>query len=544
MQQKQEKECLKKEENVEPSLRSLSVPWAVMVTLAIAAAVYTSHPCSSSAPDNNSMEIPESLSSAASTVQSWLQEAHRTLSSSLDDKPDKYTFEEDHPPLLPLSASDYAGVVCAVLGLMVAAGGGIGGGGILVPIYILVMGFSPKHAIPLSNVTVFGGAVANVFLNSKKRHPLVDRPLVDWDLILVMEPLTIAGALIGAFLNKILPDIFLVVMLVALLSFTAYNTLKKAIKMYRIESRHMREQAESELVKITHEEDEDDEEEAEEKLLENMETQEDEATPGSNDDSEKPPEDMMEDVAIYPTKNEELQQILDEERTTPKSNVQVLVVMFVVVLFINLMKGGGAFKSPLGIKCGSMSFWIANGLMIGWILYISMYARNYLVKRYEIKKRVGYEYVEGDIEWDGRATVVYPIVCAAAGFFAGMFGVGGGIVKGPLMLAMGVHPAVSSATSACMILFTSFTATTSFIVFGLLLPDYAMVCVVIGFLATLVGQIVLNRLMKKYNRNSYIAFSIGAVVLLSAFLMTIQSLVSIAEGGKEGGSGGICGKSD
>ena len=87
----------------------------------------------------------------------------------------------------PLTTSDYTGFVCAVCGLMVAAGGGIGGGGILVPIYILVMGFSPKNAIPLSNVTVFGGAVANTYLNSKKRHPLADRPMVDWDLIMIME---------------------------------------------------------------------------------------------------------------------------------------------------------------------------------------------------------------------------------------------------------------------------------------------------------------------------------------------------------------------
>jgi hypothetical protein len=102
-------------------------------------------------------------------------------------------FREEHPPLFPLKTSDYYGLFFAVVGLVLAAGGGIGGGGILVPIYILVMGFSPKHAVPLSNVTVFGGAIANVMLNSGKRHPIADRPLVDWDLILVMEPLTIAG---------------------------------------------------------------------------------------------------------------------------------------------------------------------------------------------------------------------------------------------------------------------------------------------------------------------------------------------------------------
>jgi uncharacterized membrane protein YfcA len=35
---------------------------------------------------------------------------------------------------------------------------------------------------------------------------------------------------------------------------------------------------------------------------------------------------------------------------------------------------------------------------------------------------------------------------------AGLFGVGGGIIKAPLMLEMGVCPEVAAATSATMIL--------------------------------------------------------------------------------------------
>lgn len=89
----------------------------------------------------------------------------------------KHVFEESHKPLLPLDASDHVGFALTILGLMIAAGGGIGGGGILVPIYILVMGFTPKHAIPLSNITVLGGGLANMALNLSKRHPFADRPL-------------------------------------------------------------------------------------------------------------------------------------------------------------------------------------------------------------------------------------------------------------------------------------------------------------------------------------------------------------------------------
>ena len=93
----------------------------------------------------------------------------------------------DHDRLIPLQANDVIGLTLAMIGLILAAGGGIGGGGILVPIYILILNFLPKHAIPLSNVTVFGGSIANTLLNWRKRHPVADRPLIDWDLIVVME---------------------------------------------------------------------------------------------------------------------------------------------------------------------------------------------------------------------------------------------------------------------------------------------------------------------------------------------------------------------
>ena len=99
-----------------------------------------------------------------------------------------------HKDLYPLDASDYWGTILVVLGLLVAASGGIGGGGILVPLLILVYGFSPKYAIPLSNFTIVGSSITNMLMNIPKRHPEADRPLVDWDLILVMEPLTMAGA--------------------------------------------------------------------------------------------------------------------------------------------------------------------------------------------------------------------------------------------------------------------------------------------------------------------------------------------------------------
>ena len=99
-----------------------------------------------------------------------------------------------HKDLFPLDRSDIVGTTLVGMGLMIAASGGVGGGGILVPLLIIVFGFHPKYAIPLSNFTILGSSVTNMILNLPKRHPDAERPLVDWDLILVMEPVTMAGA--------------------------------------------------------------------------------------------------------------------------------------------------------------------------------------------------------------------------------------------------------------------------------------------------------------------------------------------------------------
>jgi uncharacterized membrane protein YfcA len=95
------------------------------------------------------------------------------------------------------------------------------------------------------------------------------------------------------------------------------------------------------------------------------------------------------------------------------------------------------------------------------------------------------------------------------------------------MLALGVHPAVASATSACMILFTSSTSTISYSIFGLLRYDYAALCLVLGFVSTLVGQTLMTILLERWQRNSYIAYIIGIVVALSAICMTIEMVIAI-----------------
>ena len=73
-----------------------------------------------------------------------------------------------------------------VLGSL-AAGAGVGGGGLFVPIYMVLLGAGPKGAVPLSKATILGGAVGNFISLGFARHPKAkthkqgDRPMIDYE---------------------------------------------------------------------------------------------------------------------------------------------------------------------------------------------------------------------------------------------------------------------------------------------------------------------------------------------------------------------------
>ena len=69
------------------------------------------------------------------------------------------------------------------------------------------MGFPLKRATPLSNVIIVGGGISNCAFNIMRAHPKdTFRPVIDFDLVIVMVPSVIAGAVGGVFLSTVLPS--------------------------------------------------------------------------------------------------------------------------------------------------------------------------------------------------------------------------------------------------------------------------------------------------------------------------------------------------
>ena len=109
-------------------------------------------------------------------------------------------------------------------------GSGVGGGSFFITVFILVLDLSIHYAIPLSKATILGVGIAAFCVNFFRRHPCTThRTLIDYDLTVMFEPVTLSGTLVGVILNVLFPSWLVLAPLILLLSFTFYKTYKKGM---------------------------------------------------------------------------------------------------------------------------------------------------------------------------------------------------------------------------------------------------------------------------------------------------------------------------
>eukprot|EP01063_Lacrimia_lanifica_P042100 TRINITY_DN9_c0_g2_i1.p2 TRINITY_DN9_c0_g2~~TRINITY_DN9_c0_g2_i1.p2 ORF type:complete len:857 (+),score=378.31 TRINITY_DN9_c0_g2_i1:231-2573(+) len=233
---------------------------------------------------------------------------------------------------------------------------------------------------------------------------------------------------------------------------------------------------------------------------------------------------------------EEHKQIVESERAIPwRTNLQVLFWSWFMLLVLAVLKGGGKSggQSPVAgwqgksqeEFCGSAMFWVLWWIGVPVLVVVTWLAGNYLLEKHARKVKVHFAFHEGDVRWTDRRVRLYPVIVIAAGVLAGLLGVGGAMVTGPLMLEMNVMPRVSTGTSSFLIIFTTGVAAIAYIALGALPIDYAIWFAIMGAVGAAIGLNVIQVLLKKYNRQSMVIWSLTLVFIL-AMVGTLVSLVT------------------
>ena len=164
------------------------------------------------------------------------------------------------------------------------------------------------------------------------------------------------------------------------------------------------------------------------------------------------------------------------------------------------------------------------------LLLMSAIAAVYLRYLHHKKEQCGYEFLEGDVKWTTKNVTLLPLIFFTAGIVAGLLGIGGGLVVGPLLLEMGVLPLVSTATSSFTVLFTGSSTAIQFLIMGTVSWDYFIWYFIAGILSGIGGQLIVAFLMKRFNRPSLIVFIIALFVGISAVLTGAMGIKTLVDG--------------
>lgn len=115
--------------------------------------------------------------------------------------------------------------------------GGIGGGGIAIPLVMVFFNFSMKPAIAISSFSIMCSTLARFFFNFNERNPdKKDSTSIDYGMTNVMMPLILIGSLIGAYVYVAFPDIVIQIILTILLFVLMLESGRKFREIFKKES--------------------------------------------------------------------------------------------------------------------------------------------------------------------------------------------------------------------------------------------------------------------------------------------------------------------
>ena len=418
-----------------------------------------------------------------------------------------------------------ASILCwLVTSMSVAAG--IGGGGLLVPLYAIVLGLGPKMAVPVSKATIFGVALGNVFLITQRRHPHAPRPLIDYSIAVLMQSGVLLGVVIGVLLNVVLPDIVIVVVLALVLSFNSYKTITKGLSKWAAETR-ARGQRLSGLPRVAASEGA--VQQPRRELLASSGLPREVSSCGALEIDEKRANDDLGNSSCQSPAL--IQAIRDDGVQFPLWAWGSLLLMCAFLVFYSLLLNGSISAD---VEPCHFFYWYLYALPVPFYgsLLVVFARRNHV--EFLRKQELVFPFARGDIQWTAETARQLPPIAICSGIMSGMLGIGGGMVLGPLFIELGIEPEVSTATTGFMLLFTGFAGTTEYLTLGRLPWRYLLWFGTIGAIGAQMGQRVVKRLIARTGRPSIVVLLLGGVILAAVLCMTAIGIGSVVSSASKG----------
>lgn len=382
------------------------------------------------------------------------------------------------------------GSIIGFLGAALGSVGGVGGGGIYVPMLTLIVGFDAKSSTALSKCMITGAAGATVYYNLKLRHPTLNLPIIDYDLALLFQPMLVLGISIGVALNVMFADWMVTVLLIVLFMVTSTKAFLKGVETWKLETM-VKKEAFKHLASNGNE--------GEGKVVAYM------PLPGGPSNY----------APIASNESKTLEISLFENICWKE--LGILIAVWIIILALQLAKNHTAPCSPI--------YWVWNLLQIPVAIGASGYEA---VSLYTGRRVIASKGEAGtNLKW--HQLVLYCCYGIVAGMVGGLLGLGGGFILGPLFLELGIPPQVSSATATFAMTFSASMSVVEYYLLKRFPVPYALYFVAVAMVAALTGQHVVRKIINFLGRASLIIFILAFTIFVSAISLGGIGILNMIE---------------
>lgn len=401
----------------------------------------------------------------------------------------------EHKPISLKRLAELLGVIAVILVSALSNAGGMGGGEMIVPILMYVFNFTITNAIPLSKVSIFSGAMVSVAMLFNKRHSYDPNTLlIDYKIACFIIPLVLGGTIIGVTITKMLPPVIIFGILIIYLSKTTFDTARKARVMFKQENEDRKKNIRSEY------------ENTDDKINQSTNSM-------TIPTSESLPVDTNVSKATEPRKS------FFALISNLKLAVTLAITSYMIVVLSGLMRGGKGANSIIGISQCSIAAW--SIFVVAQLLCLKASRMLYMREKA----------ITSTIPDIGENTLLFmrklSLKSYIAGVLAGTLGIGGGIVINPLLMSLNMPPQVAAATTSFIILFTSMSTTTQFIIVGAFELKIACYFIAASAIGSIFGNIIINKMLEVYKRQSLIVIILSILFFLSGVILSIIGVIEI-----------------
>lgn len=365
--------------------------------------------------------------------------------------------------------------ITAYVASVLAGLSGIGGGGMLIPLFVLLGDVEIKEAIVLSIVTIVGSSlIRSLFYFTRKQRSAKNRFLPDYSVIKLVVPFDGNTAYLGFVLNEVLPNYVIIAGIVIILGVLTFKTFKKALD-------YCRKKETKDYIFI---------------FVDNIEVKVDPDEENVSSESEEEnvrPGETWRDVRDY---------------------LLYIAFEFGILGFFTFMRNSSDYP---------WAIYAAQFVIIMLFNYMSI---RHTQSTYKFRKIQKFNFVEGDIEWSKPSSFVkYALSASCVGFLSTMLGIGGGMIMNPIMINLKMLPEVVVATSSLTSFFSATISASQFIV-----TDgfewYYGVLMAIGGLAAGTSLLILNLVKKKIK--VVITVLLAITLSISMIMLVVVNIIDIA----------------